>query len=55
MSSQAEKIPQSILMNECFDQVSKIPFVRNTWITAQAWLDFIRKEVTNSILTDIEL
>ena len=55
MKLRGEKLARSLLVNESFDQVTKIPFVKNKWITAEAWLDLIKKEIPNCAITDINL
>ena len=47
MVSCALQLAQSTLINESFDIVTKIPFVKNEWIAVEAWLDLIKKEVLN--------
>ena len=36
MNLRGEKLARSLLVNESFDQVGKIPFVQRKWITAEA-------------------
>ena len=55
MSVKAEQHTRSSLVNSCFDQVAKIDFVKNKWITAEAWFKLIKKEIPNCILNDITL
>ena len=55
MKLRGEKLARSLLVNDSFDQVAKIPFVKNKWITAEAWLDLIKKEMPNCAITDINL
>ena len=55
MNLRGEKLARSLLVNESFDQVGKIPFVQRKWITAEAWLELIKKEVPNCAITDISL
>ena len=55
MKLRGEKLARSLLVNDSFDQVAKIPFVKNKWITAEAWLDLIKKEIPNCAITDITL
>ena len=53
MGSCAKQLAQSTLVNENFDRVAQIPFVKNKWITVEAWLNLIKKEVPNCAITDI--
>ena len=55
MSSRALQLARSTLINESFDIITKIPFVKNKWITAEAWLDLMKKEIPNCAITDISL
>ena len=55
MKLQGEDVARSLLVNESFDLVAKIPFLKNKWITTQAWFNLIKKEVPNCAINDITL
>ena len=55
MNLRGEKLARSLLVNDSFDQVAKIPFVQRKWIAAEAWFELIKKEVPNCAITDISL
>ena len=55
MSAQAKQLARKSLVNECFDVVAKIPIVRNKWITADAWFNLIKSEITSCKINDISL
>ena len=55
MHLRGEKLARSLLVNDSFDQVAKIPFVQRKWIAAEAWFELIKKEVPNCAITDISL
>ena len=47
MLVKAEQHARFSLANSCFDQVAKIDFVKNKWITLEAWFELIKKEIPN--------
>ena len=55
MSKRSLQQARSLLVNECFDEVAQIEFVKNKWITANAWLDLIKKTIPNCGINDISL
>ena len=55
MNMRGERLARCLLVNESFDQVAKISFIHNKWITAEAWLELIKKEVPNCAIVDINL
>ena len=55
MNPRAEAAARFSLANVCFAHVAKIPFVKNKWITAEAWYNLIKKEMPNCAINDISL
>ena len=55
MKLRGEAAARSLLVNESFDLVAKIPFLKNKWITTQAWFNLIKKEVPNCAINDVTL
>ena len=55
MLSRAEQLAQKHLIILCFDEVAKIEFVKNKWITAEAWFELIKKVIPNCAINEISL
>ena len=55
MNQRVEQAARFSLVNECFVQVSKNEFVKNKWITMNAWFGLIKKEMPNCALNYISL
>ena len=53
MKLQGEAAARSLLVNENFDLVAKFSFLKNKWITTQAWFNLIKKEVPNCAINDL--
>ena len=55
MNLKAEAAARFSLVNECFFQVAKNPFVKNKWITINAWFELVKKEIPNCAINSINL
>ena len=55
MSSQAERVARAKIVSASFDEVAAIPFVKNKWITSEAWLKLIQKEVPNHVINSLDV
>ena len=55
MTSRAERQAKCAVINASFDEVAKIPFVKDKWITSKAWFELIKKEITNHVINALDV